>query len=81
MSFRIRYATLSLGASVDQQTGNLSVFDILEEVRTPQVPIQIQSLVISMVAEKAEATPFEGRMLIHFLTPDGKQHQVGSGEL
>ena len=78
---KLHFASLSLGASVDQQTGNLSVFDILEEVRTPQLPIQIQSLVISLALEKNEPKAFDGKMMIHLLTPDGKQQVVGNGDM
>ena len=78
---KLQFASLSLGASVDQQTGNLSVFDVLEEVRTPQVPIQIQSLVLSIALEKTDAQAFDGKMMIHLLTPDGKQQVVGNGDM
>jgi hypothetical protein len=78
---KLHFASLSLGASVDQQTGNLSVFDILEEVRTPQLPIHIQSLVISIALEKLEPQAFNGKMVIHLLTPDGKQQVVGNGDM
>src|SRR4051794_24075406 len=81
MSLKIQFASLSIGASVDQQTGNLSVFDIVEEVRTPQVPIHLQSLVISLALEKRETTDFSGKMMIHLLTPDGSQQVVGTGEM
>lgn len=81
MSLKIQFASLSIGASVDQQTGNLSVFDIVEEVRTPQVPIHLQSLVISLALEKKETTDFSGKMMIHLLTPDGAQQVVGTGEM
>ena len=81
MSLKLQFASLSLGASVDQQTGNLSVFDILEEVRTPQLPVHIQSLVISLAVVKTEPAEFKGKMLIHLLTPDGKQQSIGSGDL
>ena len=80
-SLKISFASLSLGASVDQQTGSLSVFDLLEEIRTPQLPIQLQSLVISISLEKAEPAEFSGRMLIHLLTPDTKQHLIGNGDM
>jgi hypothetical protein len=81
MSLKIHFASLSIGASVDQQTGNLSVFDIVEEVRTPQVPIHLQSLVVSMSLEKKEPTEFTGKMMIHLLTPDGGQQVVGTGDM
>jgi hypothetical protein len=81
MSLRLQFASLSLGASVDQQTGSLSVFDVLEEVRTPQLPIQIQSLVISLSLEKTAAVGIDGRMLIHIITPDGKSALVGQGDM
>lgn len=81
MSLKHRFASLSLGASVDQQTGNLSVFDLVEEIRSPQVPMQLQALVIALVLERKEPGDFTGKILIHLFTPDGKQAMVGSGEL
>jgi hypothetical protein len=81
MTLKIHFVSLSLGASVDQQTGNLSVFDVLEEVRTPQVPIHLQSLVISLAIEKLEPGEYSGKMFIHLLTPDGSQNLVGTGEM
>jgi hypothetical protein len=78
---KLHFASLSLGASVDQQTGNLSVFDILEEVRTPQLPVHIQAMVISLALEKTEPQAFDGKMMIHLLTPDGKQQVVGNGDM
>ncbi len=81
MSIKIHFVSLSIGASVDQQTGNLSVFDIIEEVRTPQIPIHLQSLVISLAIEKCDPGDFNGKMLIHLLPPDGSQQTVGSGEM
>jgi hypothetical protein len=81
MSLKLRFASLSLGASVDQQTGNLSVFDLVEEIRTHQVPLHLQSLVISLVLERKDPGEFQGKILIHLFTPDGKQAMVGSGEL
>lgn len=81
MSLKLQFASLSLGASVDQQTGNLSVFDVLEEIRAPQLPITLQSLVISLSLEKTEQSDFNGKMMIHLLTPDGKQTMVGTGDM
>jgi hypothetical protein len=72
---------LSLSASVDQQTGSLSVFDVVDEIRSPQVPIQMQSLVLSFVWEKSMPAHFDGRVFIHILTPDGKQAMIGNGDL
>lgn len=81
MALKLHFASLSLGASVDQQTGHLSVFDIVEEIRTPQLPLQLQSLVISLSLEKTKPGAVSGKMFIHFLTPDGNQHVVGQGEM
>jgi hypothetical protein len=81
MSLKHRFASLSLGASVDQQTGNLSIFELVEEIRSPQVPMQLQALVIALVLERKEPGDFQGKILIHLFTPDGKQAMVGSGEL
>ena len=81
MSLRLHFASLSLGASVDQQTGNLSVFDLVEEIRTHQLPVHLQSLVISLSLEKTVKTQVDGRLLIHILTPDGKQAMLGNGDM
>ena len=81
MALKLHFASVSLGASVDQQTGSMSVFDILEEVRVPQVPVHLQSLVITLALEKSDATEFNGKVIIHIITPDGKQQMVGNGEM
>ncbi len=70
-----------MGASVDQQTGSLSVFDIVEEVRAPQVPITLGQLVITLSLQKNDTEKFKGKVFIHILTPDGKQAVVGNGEM
>jgi len=81
MSLKLNFSCLSMGASVDQQTGNLSVFDVVEEIRTPQVPAHVPSLVISLTLEHVNELAFNGKVFIHVLTPDGQQQMVGSGEL
>lgn len=81
MSLKLQFAALSLGASVDQQTGNLSVFDVLEEIRTPQLPINLQTLVLSLSLEKTDPKEFTGRVIIHIIMPDGKQQNVGTGDI
>ena len=81
MALKLQFASISLGASVDQQTGNLSVFDLIEEIRVPQLPIHLQALVIAISLEKTSPDPFQGKMFIHLLTPDKNQVLVGSGEL
>lgn len=80
-NLKCAFSSLSLSASVDQQTGSLSVFDIVDEIRTPQVPVHIQSLVLSFVWEKKDPAHFDGRVFIHCLTPDGKQSMIGNGDL
>lgn len=81
MSLKVQFSSLSLGASVDQQTGSLSVFDILDEIRTPQVPLHIQNVVLTLLWEKIVPQAFNGKILIHILTPDSKQSLLGNGEL
>lgn len=81
MALKLHFASLSLGASVDQQTGQLSVFDLVEEIRAPQLPIHLQSLVISLALENTHHEQVVGKVLIHLLTPDGKQNLLGQGEL
>ena len=81
MALKLHFASLSLGAAVDQQTGHLSVFDMLEEIRIPQLPIHMQSLVISLAVEKTLPGLFKGKLFIHLLTPDGNQALVGNGDI
>ena len=81
MSLKTHFASLSFGASVDQQTGNLSVFDMIEEIRVPQLPITLQSFVIALAVEKTKPEAFDGKMMIHILTPDGQQAMVGNGDI
>ncbi len=81
-TLKCAFSSLSLSASVDQQTGSLSVFDVVDEIRTPQVPIHMQSLVLTLVWEKIAAHGhFDGRVFIHIVTPDSKQALIGNGEL
>jgi hypothetical protein len=81
MALKLHFASLSLGASVDQQTGHLSVFELIEEVRTPQVPMQLQNLVIALSLQNVDPSEFQGKIFIHILTPDGKQALVGNGDI
>ena len=81
MGIKFHFVSISLGASVDQQTGNMSVFDVLEEVRAPQLPVHLQSLVISMILDKKDQTEFQGKMMIHLILPDGSQQMVGAGDM
>jgi hypothetical protein len=81
MALKLHFASLSLGASVDQQTGHLSVFDLVEEIRAPQLPIHIQSLVISLSLEKTVPQAATGKMFIHVIAPGAQPALVGSGDM
>ena len=81
MGLKANFSSISFGASVDQQTGSLSVFEIIEELRVPQVPFNLQSLVIAVAMEKTQPEEFQGKVMIHVLTPDGRQQMVGNGEV
>ena len=81
MALKLHFASLSFGASVDQQTGSLSVFEIIDEIRAPQVPIQLPQIVISLSLEKTHEESAQGKLFIHLITPDKKQALVGSGEI
>lgn len=81
MALKLHFASLSLGASVDQQTGNLSVFELVEEIRAPQLPINLQSLVISLALEKTTPEATQGKMYIHIIPPGGQPQLVGSGDM
>ncbi len=81
MNLKLHFASLSIGASVDQQTGNLSVYDVVDELRVPVLPTHMQAMVISLSLTKMEEGIFKGKIFIHLLTPDGRQHSIGNGEL
>ncbi len=81
MALKLHFACLSMGAAVDQQTGSLSVFDVVEEIRTPQLPIHLQTLVITLALEKTVQGAASGKLLIHLITPDGNQVSIGNGEM
>jgi len=81
MSLRLHFASLSFGAAVDQQTGSLSVFDVIEEIRTPTVPINLQSMVLAATVEKTTPEAFMGKVNIQIFTPDGKSATVGQGDV
>ena len=81
MSLKLTFVGLSLGAAVDQQTGSMSVFEIVEEIRVPQLPIQIQSFVLTLSFHRETLGQFDGRILIHLITPDQQQQMIANGEL
>ena len=81
MSLNLKFSSLSLGASVDQQTGNLSVFEVIEEIQAQKVPFQMPSMVIALALQNSGETEFNGEVMIHHLTPDNQQRQVGKGGL
>ncbi len=77
----LRFAGLSLGAAVDHQTSNLSLFDVLDEIRTAQIPCTLQTLVASFILEKQEAVDFNGKLLIQLVPPQQPALALGSGEI
>ena len=81
MAIKLGFASLSFGASVDSQTGQLSVFEIVEELRAPQVPFHVQSLVLTLMVEKTRPAAAQGKIHIHIITPDQKSAAVGQGDL
>jgi hypothetical protein len=81
MALKLHFSALAMGASVDQQTGTLSVFEIIDEIRSPELPIQIPNMVLALSLEKTNTGPSKGKVFIHLLTPDGKQNLLGQGDL
>jgi len=75
------FGCVSLGASVDQQTGRLSVFDILEEVHSAQVPTQIPLLVISLLLERRNPEDSNLRFQLFHIPPSGGENLIGAGDL
>jgi hypothetical protein len=81
MALKLNFSALSVSGAVDQHTGNLSVFENIEEIRVPQVPLHLPSLTLSLSLEKTSQGSEKGKLFIHMLTPDGKQALIGNGEL
>lgn len=81
MALHLQFASLSLSAAVDQQTNHLSVFDVVDEIRVPQVPAQVQNLVISLALVREEPHHNAGKLFIDLIPPDGNAARVGQGEL
>jgi len=81
MALKLHFASLSMSAAVDHQTGNLSVFDIVDEIRAPQAPFAIQALAISLILERTTPGTVDGKLFIHLILPDGKTQQIGNGDL
>ena len=77
----LKFSSLSLGAAVDNQTGNLSVFEVVEEIRSPQVPFQMGQLCICTIFEKKQDVQIDAKVFIHVIPPDGQQQKVGSGDV
>ena len=80
MNLKAHFSSLSTGASVDQQTGQLSVFDILEEIRAPQTPFHLPSVVVAISFEKPDSNVWEGEVIIHHVSPT-TQKKIGAGPL
>lgn len=81
MSLKLNFSALSVSGSVDQTTGNLSVFEILEEIRVPQLPVHIPSLVLTLSLEKTVPIAVTEKIFIHLLSPDQTQKMIGSGDM
>lgn len=82
MALKFGFSALSMSAAVDQQTGSLSVFDVLDELRAPQIPFSLQNLVISLSVERAASIgAVSGKLFIHIVTPDGQQQLLGQGDM
>jgi hypothetical protein len=81
MSLKLGFSALSISGAVDQNTGSLSVFEVLEEIRVPQVPAHLPSLVITLSLEKMIPASVNEKIFIHLLTPDGKQNLLGNGDM
>jgi len=81
MALKLSFSALSLSGAVDNQTGNLSVFDVLEEIRAPQLPITLPTVVISLSLTKTTPAAESGKLFIHLIAPDGKQALLGNGDM
>jgi len=81
MALKLNFKALSVSGAVDQHTGNLSVFDIIEEVRAPQVPVNMPSVTLSLSLEKTNPEAHQGKLFIHIITPDGKSSLIGNGDM
>jgi hypothetical protein len=78
---KVSLCMLSLGSSLDKQSGSLSIFDVLEEIRVDKMPITIYNLSLSVGLKKLENKRFDGKLFVHVLSPEGESHTVGSSEI
>ena len=81
MSVKIQFAALSAGASVDQQTGRLSVFDVVEELKVPDLPLRVPNLVISLIAGKTTSKEIKGSMKVLLKDPSGRVRELGTNPI
>lgn len=74
------FSVLSLSASVDSQTGSLSIFDQVDEIFSKSFPARLQSLVISFGLSTQNDDEKSGKILIHAITPSGQPTKIGEGK-
>jgi len=78
MKLSIPLATLSQGASVDQQTGRLSIFEVIEEIPVVSLPTYIPNAVIALILDKELADQSNIRFEIYHDAPGADSVQVAS---
>jgi hypothetical protein len=81
MALELQFSGLSFSGAVDQHTGNLSIFDLIEELRVPQLPINLPPVTLSIALKKTTPEAHKGGLFIHIKTPDGNTNMIGNGDL
>jgi hypothetical protein len=76
---KVSFNILSIGSAIDNQSANLSIFEIIEEVRTEMVPCHLPLMSINVGIQKLEPKPFSCSFMIHLVAPDGTSFTIGQG--
>lgn len=76
---RLEFFAVSESMSVDQYTNRLSLFNILEEVRSPNFPFALTSATaVSLWTMEAGDDEREFQCMLRITMPDGPQHEFTS---
>ncbi len=79
---KLNYAALATGASLDSGTGNVTLFNVLEEVRVPQdrLPIAIPEVAFVGSFTRLEPTVTKMGFTLDYIMPNGKTITVNKSE-
>jgi hypothetical protein len=79
---KLNYAALATGASLDSATGNVTLFNVLEEVRVPKdrLPIAIPEVAFVGSFTRIEGQEAKMGFQLDYIMPGGKTITVNKSE-